>query len=212
MGTFQSKSGEQLNTCWSFISSEYEVENRLSWITKIEPELMMEVSLVLSVRQLHDGQNHLLSESKISGFRHLEKEELMLGDNGIVRMSNFSSLAEKQKHWLKEALILMVFEIKSLASTEVLFSSSMTKCSISAVSCWEFLIDPKCYVNVKVEEADLDQHKSSSLINIYYNIALSDLQGLPDKTTSKTISNKLLLFQRFLSNTVYTAKCISSRA
>ena len=111
------------------------MENRLSWITKIEPELMMEVSLVLSVRQLHDGQNHLLSESKISGFRHLEKEELMLGDNGIVRMSNFSSLAEKQKHWLKEALILMVFEIKSLASTEVLFSSSMTKCSISAVSC-----------------------------------------------------------------------------
>ena len=73
----------------------------------------MEVSLVLSVRQLHDGQNHLLSESKISGFRHLEKEELMLGDNGIVRMSNFSSLAEKQKHWVHETLILMVFEIKS---------------------------------------------------------------------------------------------------
>ena len=53
MGTFKSKSGEQLNTCWSFISLECEVENRLSWITKIEPELMMEVSLVLSVRQLH---------------------------------------------------------------------------------------------------------------------------------------------------------------
>ena len=34
---------------------------RLSWITKIEPKPMMEVSLVLSVRQLHDGQNHLFS-------------------------------------------------------------------------------------------------------------------------------------------------------
>ena len=47
MGTFSSKSGEQLNTCWSFISLEYEKESQLSWITKIEPELKMEVSLVL---------------------------------------------------------------------------------------------------------------------------------------------------------------------
>ena len=44
MGIFKSKSGEQLNTCWSLISLGCEVENQLSWITKIEPELMMEVS------------------------------------------------------------------------------------------------------------------------------------------------------------------------
>ena len=87
---------------------------------------MMEVSLVLSVRQLHDGQNHLFSDSKISGFKNLEREELIFGDSGIVSMSNFSSLAEKQKHWLQEILILMVFEIKSLAATEKPFSSSMT--------------------------------------------------------------------------------------
>ena len=116
MGTFKSKSGEQLNTCLSFICLECEVENRLSWITKIEPELMTEVSLVLFVRQLRDGQKHLLSDSKISGFKNLEKEELIFGDNGIVSMYNFSSLAEKQKHWLHKTLILMVFEIKSLAA------------------------------------------------------------------------------------------------
>ena len=98
MGTFNSYLGEQLNTCWSFNSLECEVENRLSWITKIELEPMMEVSLVLSVRQLHDGQNHLFSDSKISGFKNLEREELIFGGNGIVSMSNFSSLAEKQKH------------------------------------------------------------------------------------------------------------------
>ena len=74
MGTFESNSEEQLNTCWPFISPEKEVKNLLSWITKIEPELMMDVSLVLSVRQLHDAQNHLLSESKISGFKNLEKK------------------------------------------------------------------------------------------------------------------------------------------
>ena len=96
---------------------------------------MMEVSLVLYVGQLHDGQNHLLSDSKTSGFKNLEKKELIFGDNEIVRMSNFSSLAEKQKHWLHETLILMVFEIKSLAATEVPFSSSVTNCSTSAASC-----------------------------------------------------------------------------
>ena len=98
MGACNSNSGEQLNTRRSFNSLECEVENRLSWITKIELEPMMEVSLVLSVRQLHDGQNHLFSDSKISGFKNLEREELIFGDSGIVSMSNFSSLAEKQKH------------------------------------------------------------------------------------------------------------------
>ena len=101
----------------------------------------MEVSLVLSVRQLHDEQNHLLSDPKISGFKNLEKEELIFGDNGIVSMSNFSSLAEKQKHWLQETLNLMVFEIKTLAATEVPFSSSMTNCSTSAASCWKLKLN-----------------------------------------------------------------------
>ena len=63
-----------------------------------------------------------------------KKKELICGNNGIVRMSNFSSLAEKQKHWLHETLIMMVFEIKSLAATEVPFSSSMKNCSTSAAS------------------------------------------------------------------------------
>ena len=58
---------------------------------------MMKVSLVLSVRQLHDEQNHLFSDSKILRFKRLQREELIFGENGIVSMSNFSSLAEKQK-------------------------------------------------------------------------------------------------------------------
>ena len=109
MRTFNSNSVEQLDTCWSFISFEYEVENRLGWVTKIEPEPMMKVSLMLSVKQLHDRQTHLFSDFKISGFKNLERVELIFGDNRIVSMSNFSSLAEKQKHSLQEILILMVF-------------------------------------------------------------------------------------------------------
>ena len=58
---------------------------------------MMEVSLVLSVRQLHDGQNHLLSDSNISGFKKLENKELILGDNGIARMSMTFSLWQRKR-------------------------------------------------------------------------------------------------------------------
>ena len=43
------------------------------------------------------------------------------------------------------------------------------------------LLDQKCYVNLKVEQADLDQHKSSSIIDINYNVPLADLEGLPEK-------------------------------
>ena len=50
---------------------------------------------------------------------------------------------------------------------------------------WSFygllLLDPECYVNPKVELADLDQRKSSSLIDINCDIPLPDLEGLPNK-------------------------------
>ena len=39
----------------------------------------------------------------------------------------------------------------------------------------------KRYVNFKVEQADLDQRKSSSLVDINYNIALANLECFPDK-------------------------------
>ena len=71
----------------------------------------------------------------------MEIEKLILEDNGIANMSNFSSLAEKQNHWFQETLILTVSEIKSLAATEVPFSSSMTNCSTSAASCWELKLN-----------------------------------------------------------------------
>ena len=102
------------------------MEYQLSWITKTECKPIMEVSLVHSVIHLLDGQNHLFSDSKISGFKILEREELISGGKGIVSISNFSFLVEKQKHWLQEALILIAFEIKSQAATEVSFFSSMT--------------------------------------------------------------------------------------
>ena len=43
------------------------------------------------------------------------------------------------------------------------------------------LLDPKCYVNLKEEQEDLDQHKSSSLSDINYDVPLANLDRLPDK-------------------------------
>ena len=43
------------------------------------------------------------------------------------------------------------------------------------------LLDPKCYVNLKVKQGDLDQHKSSSPTDINYDVPLANLEGLPDK-------------------------------
>ena len=71
----------------------------------------------------------------------MKREELIFGDNGIDSMSNVSSLAEKEKHWLQETLILMMFEMKSLAATEVPFSSSMTNCSTLVTSLGELKLN-----------------------------------------------------------------------
>ena len=60
---------------------------------------MIEVSLVFSgLDSCTMDRNHLFSDSEISAFKNLEREELMFGENGIVTISNFSSLADKQKH------------------------------------------------------------------------------------------------------------------
>ena len=72
----------------------------------------------------------------------MEGEELIFGYNGIVSMSNVSSLAEKQKYWLHGTLILTVnFEIKSLDATKLSFSSSMTNSSNLAGSWWELKVN-----------------------------------------------------------------------
>ena len=46
------------------------MENRQRWIIKIGAEFIIQVSLVLSERALDEGQNHLLCDDKISGFRN----------------------------------------------------------------------------------------------------------------------------------------------
>ena len=96
----------------------------------------MQVSLVLSERSLHEGQNHLFCDDKISGFRKWFIEVCMTVDTGRVPISRFSSDTEEQKQVLQETVIFCVLQIKWLAANDIPFTSSKTTCSISATSYW----------------------------------------------------------------------------
>ena len=56
----------------------------------------MQVSLVLSQR-LHDGQNHLLCDVKISRFKNWFTEVWMSAETGRVTISRFSSDTDQQE-------------------------------------------------------------------------------------------------------------------
>ena len=57
--------------------------------TYIGAELIMQVSLVLPQRILHDGQNHLLCNVKISGFKNWFIEVWMSAETGRVTIIFF---------------------------------------------------------------------------------------------------------------------------
>ena len=92
----------QLKKFASLISWPPWLENRQSWIIKIGAEFIIQVSLVLSERALHEGQNHLLCDDKISGFRNWLIEAWMSADTGRVKISRFCSDSEKQKQVLRK--------------------------------------------------------------------------------------------------------------
>ena len=68
------------------------LENRQNSITKIGAEFMIQVSLVLSERTLHEGQIHLFCDDKISGFRNCLIEVWASADTSRVKISIFSWL------------------------------------------------------------------------------------------------------------------------
>ena len=85
----------QLKKFASLISWPPWLENRQSWIIKIGAEFIIQVSLVISERALHEEQNHLLRDDKIPGFRNWLIEAWMSADTGRVKTSRFSSDSEE---------------------------------------------------------------------------------------------------------------------
>ena len=93
---------------------------------------------MLSEKVLHEKQNHLFCDDKISGLRNWLVEVCMSVDTcrgGSI--SRFSSETEEHRQLLQDTVVLCVLEIKLLAANDTPLSSSKTTCSISATSCWE---------------------------------------------------------------------------
>ena len=74
----------------SLISWPPWLENWQSWIIKIGADFIIQVSLVLSERGRHEGQNHLFFYDKVSGFRDL-LEAWISANTGRVKKSRFFS-------------------------------------------------------------------------------------------------------------------------
>ena len=92
---------------------------------------------MLSERVLHEGQNHLFPDVKISGLRYCLREVCIPVDTCRESISRFSSETEEHRQVLQDTVVLSVLEIKLLAANDTPFSSSKTTCSITATSCWE---------------------------------------------------------------------------
>ena len=84
------------------------MENQQSSIIKIGAEFITQVSLVLSQRRLHDGQNHLFCDVKISNFKNWFIEVWLSAETGRVTISRFSFDKDEQKQVLQETVIYCV--------------------------------------------------------------------------------------------------------
>ena len=116
----------------------------------------MQVSVVVSQRRLHDGQNHLFCDVKISGSKIWFIEVWMSAETGRVTTSRFSSDTAEQKQVLQETVIFCVLQIRWLAAIDMPFSSCKTTCSISATSCWVLKLQD---THLKMDSLGFNAHK-----------------------------------------------------
>ena len=79
-----------------------------------------------ALRILHDGQNHLFPDDKISGLRNCLKEVCMPVDTCRGSISRFSSETEEHRQVLQDTVVLSVLEIKLLSPNDTPSHSSKT--------------------------------------------------------------------------------------
>ena len=108
-------------------------EKRQSWIAKIEAEFITHVSLVPSERVLHEYQNHLFCDDKISGLKSWLIEVFVSLDICNRSISKFSYETEEHRQLMQNTVVLCVLEIKLLVANDTPLSSSKTTSSISAI-------------------------------------------------------------------------------
>ena len=128
-------SERHLKKCSSLTTLPRSTQKRLSWITKIGADWIIDIFLMFSLKEWHDWQNHSFSDVNNSYGRKSSKMTLSVMETDT--MSSFSPLTEEQKQLLHVIVVLKVLESKSSVLTDVPFNSSKTAFSISTTSCWE---------------------------------------------------------------------------
>ena len=84
-----------------------------------------------------------------------------------------------QRTTLEQLLANVKYKIRSLRKSEKsrkrrwLVKKAKNDFKSNPYNAGKTLLDPKCYANFKVKQEDLDQHKSSSLIDINYDVPLA---------------------------------------
>ena len=124
---------QQLKKFGSLISWPPWLENLQSWIIQIGAEFIIGFSDVF--RKKTARRTKPFCDDKISGFRNWLIEvwcQLILVG---LAYQDFP-LTQKNKSRYYKKLWFFVLQINWLAASNTLFSSSKTRCSISATSCW----------------------------------------------------------------------------
>ena len=90
------------------------LENRQSWIIKIGAEFIIQVSLVLPQRRLHDGHNYLFHDVKISNFKNWFIEVWMSTETGRVTISRFPLTQMNKARYYKQLWFVLCYKLDGL--------------------------------------------------------------------------------------------------
>ena len=104
----------QLKKFASLISWPPWLENQQSWIIKIGAEFIIQVSLVLPQRRLHDGHNYLFRDVKISNFKNWFIEVWMSTETGRVTISRFPLTQMNKSRYYKQLWFVLCYKLDGL--------------------------------------------------------------------------------------------------
>ena len=182
---------------------------------KVNDELWIQLNDIVSSKLIHcnslierlDLLQHTTYNEAANIFGHSQPPK-----RNLARQSKRTKLSIQliqEKNLLKAQVNTFFLPYQQIALEQLLTDKSCRRCFLVKKATNDFkanpydagktLLDRKCYVNLKVEQEDLDQHKSLSLIDINYNIPLADLEGLPDKPSAlKPFPTNCFSFEDFL--------------
>ena len=150
------------------------------------------------------GHCHPLKRNLAGQSRRTKLSIQLIKEKNLLTAQIKTIFLPDQRTALEQLLANVKYKIRSLRKSEKsrkrcwLVKKAKNDFKSNPYNAGKNLLDPKCYVNLKVKQEDLDQHKSSSLIDINYGVPLADLEGLPHKPPlQKSFATNCFSFEQF---------------